>query len=626
MKNEKQNIEKSENAAPITENLASLPTSPGVYQFKNENGKVIYVGKAKNLRNRVRSYFQEGRPVDAKTKAMKAKIRDLEIIVVDSEAEALILEDSLIKKLKPRYNVNLRDDKSYPYIRITKEAYPRVFKTRRVIRDGSKYFGPYTEVKPINSLLRALRSIYRFRSCDYNISDKTIQEKKYKVCLDYHIEKCDGPCEGLISEEDYNENVRQAIQILNGKTRALELALEDKMNELSERFKFEEASKIRNRLEQLKDYSSRQKIVTTETIDRDVFGLAREDGKACCLALKVREGKMIGKRHFIVSDAEDHPDGEILQRSLERWYIENEIAPKEIYLPCEPADIEYLTDWLGKRKGSTIKIHIPKIGDKKKTVALAEMNAKLILTEYLAALEKRDQVLPRPVVSLQRDLRLDKPPRRIECFDNSHFQGSEAVSSMVVFVDGKPKKSEYRKYKIKTADKNDDFAAMRETISRRYKRALEEKSELPDLVIVDGGKGQLSSAFGVLKELGVAGKIPVVGLAKRLEEIFFPGEKEALLLPKTSSSLRLVQQLRDEAHRFAITFHRSLRDKRTLKTRLLEIEGIGEATAKKLLTEFGSVKNIENQSKEDLRRIVSENVAENILHFFSKSRETEHNS
>lgn len=605
----------------IKEKLPNLPTSPGVYQYKNDRGKVIYVGKAINLRNRVRSYFQRGRPVDAKTKALVKNIDDVEVIVTDSEAEALILEDTLIKKFRPKYNIMLKDDKTYPYIRVTNEPYPRIFTTRTIIRDGSKYFGPITEVRNKKELLKTLTNMFQLRSCRHYISDETIENKKYKLCLDYHIDKCEGPCEGLISQGEYNENIKRAIQIINGKTHALEKKLEEEMTSLAEEMKFEEAAVVRNRLQRLKDYTIKQKIVSAELIDRDVLGLARLEQSACALIFKIRDGKLIGKRHFIIQKAEDQADNKIIQTVLEKWYMESHFVPKEIFLPELPEQDEFLSEWLKKQKGSNVELIIPKIGEKKKLVSMARTNAEFMLREYFLAIAKREQSIPRMVQSLQRDLRLKNLPRRIECFDNSHIQGSELVSSLVVFVDGRPKKSDYRKFKIRTVDKNDDFAAMREVISRRYNRLIDEKAEFPDLIIIDGGKGQLSSAYEILKDLGVNKKSVVIGLAKRLEEVFFPENSEPLLLPKTSGSLRLIQQLRDEAHRFAITFHRSLRDKRTLKTELTNIEGIGEKTAQKLLVEFGSVEGVKNASREELTNAVGNKAALSIIGYFEKKVE-----
>jgi excinuclease ABC subunit C len=592
----------------VKDKVENLTTKPGIYQYFNDAGKIIYVGKAKNLKNRVKSYFQQGRVVDAKTKAMTSKIADMDYIIVDSEVEALILEDTLIKKYKPRYNVLLRDDKTYPYIRITNEPFPKIYTTRKVIKDGSKYFGPYTDVRNLKHVMKIIRHIFMLRSCDLNITDESIRLKKHKICLDYHIQKCEGPCEGLISKEQYRQNINHAIQILNGKTREVEKQLEAEMQQLSDEMKFEHALVVRNRLINLKEYSNKQKMVSIELVDRDVFGLARIDDTACTLILKIREGKLIGKRHFIIKNALELNEESIIQRAVEQCYLESDFIPKEIFLPNEVDDMEYLTDWLGKLKGKTVEIYIPKIGDKRKTVEMASTNAEYLIKEYNLAYNKREQVIPRMVLSLQRDLRMIKPPRRMECFDNSHIQGSELVSSVVVFEDGKPKKSDYRKFKTKTVLQNDDFAAMRETVHRRYSRLIEENQPLPDLIIIDGGKGQLSSACSVLEKLGIINKVIVIGLAKKLEEVFFPNNPESLLLPKTSSSLRLLQQIRDEAHRFAITFHRSLRDKRTLKSELDDIKGLGKKTAQKLLIEFGSVQNIKNASEEELLKVVSKKI------------------
>lgn len=603
----------------LSEKLSSLPSKPGVYLFFNKNNKIIYIGKAKNIRNRVRSYFYEKKPQDAKTKAMIGKISDVEIILTDSEAEAFILEDTLIKKHQPRYNVLLRDDKSYPYVRVTNEQFPRIFLTRNIIKDGSRYFGPYTEVRQLKQLLKMLRTIFQFRSCDYNITDEAIEKKKYKICLDYHIKKCEGPCEGLVSKQKYNENIQMAFQVLNGKTLELEKVMLKQMQELASMMLFEEAAIVRNRYKLLKDYTNNQKIVTNEAIDRDVFGLARIDDMACTLVFKIREGKLIGKRHYIIIKADEQTDEKIIQRTLERWYLENDFIPKEILVPVEPEQKEELLNWLKLKREKVVEISIPKLGDKRKLINLAVSNAEYLLREYIIAISKREQSIPRSVLSLQRDLRLPRPPLRIECFDNSHIQGSEIVSSMVVFIDGKPKKSEYRKYKIKSVKHNDDFASMREVIYRRYKRVIEENSKLPDLIVIDGGKGQLSAGIDSLKELNIYDKIPIISIAKRLDEIYVPDKSEAIQLPKTSGSLRIIQQIRDEAHRFAITFHRKLREKKTLHTELTDIKGIGKTIAQKLLSQFGSVENIRNASLEDIKKVIGNKKAELVaLHFNKK--------
>ena len=621
----KENTELMENRkdfpGELLEKLSSVPTKPGIYIYRNANGTIIYIGKAKNLRNRVRSYFQKGRPVDAKTKAMIGKISDLETIIVDSEAEALILEDTLVKKHKPRYNILLRDDKSYPYVRVTKEEYPRVFPTRNIVRDGSKYYGPFTDVRHLKRVMKVIRSLFRLRSCDYKLDDGSVAEKKYKLCLDYHIDKCDGPCEGLISKEKYNQNVQNAVKILNGKTREFEKQLLEEMENLSEEMRFEEAAIIKNQYLILRDYLSHQKLVSADLIDRDVFGMSRIEDSACTLVFKIRDGKMTGRRHFIIPKAEGQSDERIIQSSVEKWYLETEFIPREVFLPLEMHDDGFIQEWLRTKKGRAVDILVPKLGEKKQLVSLASTNAEYLLRDYHIALAKREQTTSKAVLSLQRDLRLKEAPVRIECFDNSHIQGSELVSSLVVFENGKPKKSDYRKFKIKSVHKNDDFAAMREAVSRRYSRLLKEEDDLPDLLIIDGGKGQLSGAYSVLKELGIEDEIPVIGLAKRLDEVFFPGKKDAIMLPKTSSSLRLIQQLRDEAHRFAITFHRHLRDKRTLHTELTDINGIGEKSAQKLLIEFGSVENIKKAEKFDLMKVLNQKQADNIIDYYKQNKE-----
>lgn len=604
----------------LADKLSNLPAKPGIYQFKDKNNKVIYVGKSKNLRNRVRSYFQFGKPQDAKTNAMIRHIYDFEIIIVDSEIEAFLLEDNLIKSLKPKYNIMLRDDKSYPYVRVTNEEFPRIFPTRKLIKDGSKYFGPFTDVRSLKQLIRSIRTIFQLRSCDLKLTENAISRGKFKVCLDFHIRKCQGPCEGHIARDEYLKNVQAAIQVLSGKTREIEKILEDEMYALAEKMEFEKAALVRDKLQALRDFSSRQKVIFTDFIDRDIFGFAKIDSFACSIVLKVREGKLLGKRHFIIKNAELYSESEIIAKTIEKWYLETDFIPAELLVPCEFDQLEYITDWLGKRRGKNLSIQIPKIGEKKKIIDMANSNANFILNEYLLAISKREQNIARSVLSLQRDLHLNKPPIRLECFDNSHLQGTNLVSSLVVFENGKPKKSDYRKFKIKSLAGNDDFASMREVIHRRYSRLINENQKLPDLIIVDGGKGQLSAAVEVLKNLNLLDKIPVIGLAKRLEEIFLPGKKDPILLPKSSSSLKLLQQIRDEAHRFAISFHRQLREKNMLHTQLTEIPFIGKTTAVKLLKIFGSVEKISLASFDELAKHISKRQAQSIINYFEKSR------
>lgn len=614
----------SRHSDELLQKVAGLPTRPGVYLHRDTGGTIIYVGKAKNLRARVKSYFQEGRPVDAKTRALMLRIADFETIVTDTEVEALILENTLIKEHKPKYNILLKDDKSYPYIRVTREEFPRVFPTRRVIRDGSTYYGPYTDGTYLYGLMKTLRSVFPLRSCDLPLTEASVATGKYRVCLDYHIRKCEGPCEAHVGREDYGQHIRDVHRVLQGKTRDLERELETRMHELAELLRFEDAADVRRRLLLLREYTGKQKVVTTDEVDRDVLALARADTQACVVLLLIRDGKLIGKRHVFVASARDSSDAEIVRQALERWYIDAEQLPEEVLLPCDIDDADVMEAYLAQVKGRAVHLHVPKIGDKKKVLQMAEMNADVLLRERLLQQAQLDQSLPKAVLSLQADLRMERMPRRIECFDNSHMQGTDYVSSMVVFADGKPKKSEYRHYKLRTVEGNDDFEAMKEVLTRRFSRVLDEEQALPDLLIIDGGKGQLSHAMEVLESLNLVGRFTVVGLAKRLEEVFTPNSSTPLYLAKTSPSLRLLQQARDEAHRFAITYHRTLRSKRTLQTALTGIAGVGDARAKKLLSALGSVEQVRLATHEQLAAIVGEAVASAIRrHFDSPGTENE---
>jgi excinuclease ABC subunit C len=575
----------------LPEKLQNLPTGPGVYQHRDPQGKVLYVGKAKNLRSRVRQYFQKSRSLDSRLEQMLAKATDLEIIVTDSEVEALILEANLIKKLKPRYNVNLKDDKSYPYIVVTKEPYPRVFVTRRIIKDGSHYFGPYTDVKNVRGALKSIRDIFPIRSCNYFIDDEAIQKRKYKICLDYHIKKCEGPCEGLVSEERYNVMIQQVETLLKGKTESLISAMTGEMEAAAAGLRFEDAALLRDRIKGLQAYSERQKASDLDATDRDIIAFAAEGDDACGVVFRLREGKLIGRQHYYMNGVDQQPEAIILEALLQRYYLDSEDIPEEILLPASPENPDALRSWLADRRGGDVVLSSPSEGDEAKLVRLSQTNARFL------------------------DLHLPVLPRRIECFDVSNTQGTDTVASMVVFVDGKPKKSEYRKFRIKTTDGPDDFASMREVVRRRYARLLEDQSRFPDLILVDGGKGQLSSALEVLRDLGVADQ-PVIGLAKRLEEVFLPGRHDAELLPKASTSLRLLQQVRDEAHRFAVTYHRALRTKRTLQTELDLIKGVGKKRAQELLEAFGSVQGVKFATPEQLIEIVGEKVAKRIREYF----------
>jgi len=597
--------------------LKNLPSEPGVYQFINDKGKVIYVGKARNLRSRVRSYFHTGF-INAKTEVLVNKITDFELVVTDSEVEALVLENNLIKELKPRYNVNLKDDKSFPFIKVTNEPYPKVFSTRRVIKDGSRYFGPYTSVKSMKSALRMINQIFRIRSCNYDINDDTISKKKFKVCLDYHIKKCDGPCEGLISEKVYNEMVDEVVKLLRGKTDDLIKELEVKMNSASFEMQFEKAAVMRDKLEQLKVISSKQKIVSDDFEDRDVISIAFEDKDSSCSIFNVRNGKLVGKKQLDLKLKGGENLPEIYNSAIKFYYTEHTEVPKEILLETEPSDSEILLEWLNLRSEKKVKFIVPQRGELKSLVKMCKENAILQLKEIQLQKMKKEGNLPYALSALQRDLRLPELPASIECFDISNIQGSDAVASMVVFVNGKPKKSEYKKYIIKSVEGPDDFASMKEVIMRRYTRLINENKPLPDLIMVDGGKGQLSSAVEVLNNLGIK-HFNIIGLAKRLEEVFFPGNSEAESIPKASSGLKLLQQIRDEAHRFAITFHRNRRSKRTIKTELTDIKGIGASTARKLLKELGSLETIKNTEPEKLIELVGQKKT-NLIRGYFKSK------
>ena len=603
----------------MTDNLKSklenLPANPGIYQFLDKSEKVIYVGKAKNLRNRVRSYFHTG-ITSVKTLALVKKVVDLQLIVTDSEVEALVLENNLIKELKPRYNINLKDDKSFPYIRVTNEPYPQIFPTRNVVKDGSKYFGPYTEVKSMKNSLRLINKIFKIRSCKYFIDDGVIQKKKIKVCLDFHIKKCDGPCEGLISQADYNSMVNQVIKLLKGKTEDLIQELTWQMNKAASELSFEKAAEIRDRIEQLQVYSSKQKIVTNDFTDRDIIGCASEGKDVSATILNVRNGKLVGKRQFNLSAEANEELDQIYSAVIKFYYSEYVELPKEIVLEVLPSDSETLIEWFKEKESKEPKFIVPQ--RKSETKSLLEMcrqNAILQLKEIQLQRMKKDGNIPYVLAALKRDLRLKNLPKRIECFDISNLQGTDTVASLVVFVDGKPKKSEYRKFIINEVDGPNDFASMMEVIRRRYTRVIDEKKPLPDLIMVDGGKGQLSSAIKVLKEINMP-EFEIIGLAKRLEEVFLPEHSEAQTIPRTSSSIKLLQHLRDEAHRFAITFHRQRRDKRTFTTELTEIKGIGNSIAAKLLTEFENINSIKTAAKEDLEKVIGKSKAELIFNHY----------
>jgi len=604
--------------AILEQKIKNLPDSPGIYQFLDEKGKIIYVGKAKNLKNRVRTYFQNS-VSSIKTQTLVGKTSDFELIITDNEVEALVLENNLIKQLRPRYNVNLKDDKSYPYIKVTNELFARIYPTRRIIKDGSKYFGPYTDVKTMKSSLRMINQIFKIRSCKLNITREAIEKRRFRVCLDYHIKKCDGPCEGLISEKDYGEMVNEVIKLLRGKTDDLIKELKVKMDNAVEMLEFEKAAELRDKIEQLSVISSKQKVVSEDNEDRDIIAAAYEGKDSACTVFNIRNGKLTGKKQLRLSLETGEEAGDIYSAAVKFYYTEFVEIPKEIVLEEEPPDREILEEWLSGKTDKKTKIIIPQRGALKSLVKMCKENANLQLKEIQLQKMKSQGQVPYAVSALQRDLRLKILPRKIECFDISNLQGSDSVASMVVFEDGKPKKSLYRKFIIKSVDGPDDFASMREVIERRYSKLKEENSPLPDLIMVDGGKGQLSSAVEVLNKIGFT-DYNIIGLAKRLEEVFFPGKSEAESIPKTSSGLKLLQQVRDEAHRFAIAFHRGRRSKRTIKTELTEINGIGPSTAQILLKELGSVEAIKSSSFKQLSNLVGKKKADIIIQYFTRNQ------
>ncbi|NTU91706.1 MAG: excinuclease ABC subunit C [Chlorobiaceae bacterium] len=608
-------------ATSLQEKLATLPTSPGVYRFINAKGTVIYVGKAKNLRNRVRSYFRDASQLTGKTAVMVGHITGLEVIITSSEVEALILENNLIKELRPRYNVNLKDDKSYPYLVVTNERFPRIFLTRQVRRDGSLYFGPYTEAHQLRLILDLIGSIFPVRSCKYRLSEEAVASGRYKVCLDYHIHKCKGPCEGLQSEEEYNEMIREIVQLLKGKTAALIRTLTGDMQEKAANLRFEEAAALKAQIDGLKRYAERQKVVSADPVDRDVFAIAAGPDDACGVVFKIREGKLIGSQHLYLSNTANDDTASLLSSFMEHYYLETpDLMPEEVMLqetlPEEEA--EALRQLIASRKPDRkpVRFVVPRIGEKAQLIAMCQKNAEHHLQEFMVQKQKRGEIarVNPSLDALRKVLHLERLPERIECFDNSHIQGSDYVSAMVTFVSGKPKKSDYRKFRLTSFEGSDDYAAMHEAITRRYGGSLSEKLPMPDLLIVDGGKGQVNVAARALQELGI--ELPLAGLAKRLEEIWLPLERHPYNLPKTSPALKLLQQMRDEAHRFAVTYHRQVRSGRTIRTELTDIAGVGAKTAERLLSQFGSVETISTKSMEEISSVTGKKTAESIYRHF----------
>ncbi len=576
----------------LQEKLKTLPAAPGVYLMKDIRGKIIYVGKAKVLKNRVRQYFQSNKNLGAKVKAMVAKIVDFETIVTSNEVEALILECNLIKKYRPRYNISLKDDKSYPYLKITAEEFPRIILTRRVIHDGSRYFGPYTNGLAVKETLQLLRKIFPLRTC--RIFSK-------RPCLEFHIKRCLAPCANKISREDYMRFVNAAEKFLEGHTAQVEREISAQMTAAAEALNFEQAAKFRDILSAIRKVTEKQKIVT-DLGDADAIGLARLDSETCAQIFFIRDGKVVGRENFLLNGAADESDAQAVTEFIKQYYSRAQISATEILLPVALAedDLKILAEWLGA------KILEPKRGVKRSLVEMAIENAQKFLSEESARRQIKNAQTKGAVEELKKFLNLPKLPRRMECFDISHIQGAETVASMVVFEDGVPDKKSYRRFKIRSTEgKPDDFLSMREVTSRRYEKLSEEN--LPDLIVIDGGIGQLNSALEIIR--GAGHKVPVVGLAKQFELIFVEGASIPVELPKDSQALKLLQRIRDEAHRFAITYHRKLRRARNLKSELDNVAGIGAKRRAELFKKFGTIEKIKSATVEELAAVPSMNRA-----------------
>ena len=585
----------------ITSKIKKIPTEPGVYLFKNKQDNLIYIGKAKNLRNRVRSYFQKNKYQTPKNQSMIKRIADLEWIVVASEVEALFTEASLIKQHKPKYNIDLKDDKSYPFIRITNEPYPQVFLTRDIVKDGSKYFGPYTDIRYLRQILKMLHKVYQIRSRSFFMDDKIVRQKKISLCLDYHINKCEGPCQGLVSREEYNRMIKHVIQFLHGQTQETEHYLRDRMEAAAVSLRYEDAGRFRDQLKAVKSFKERQRKLTANFENRDVFALARENEFGFMVIVRIRQGRLFSREKIPLMSQDD--DKEVFRFVIGRFYLDSDFIPKEISLPITPNDEGGLLVWLRQKRQGAVHFTYPQRGEKAKEIRIAFQNAKLLLGEWILERKKRMEYIPNSLKQLQDDLHLKAPPRHIEAFDISHLGGTNTVGSMVCFIDGKSRRNLYRKFNVKTVVGIDDFAAMREVVFRRYKRVQKEKGKLPDLILVDGGKGQLSMAVSALRELGLD-YIAVAGLAKRLEEVFLPGYSESQTISKQSAGLIFLRKIRDEAHRFAIDFQRQKRTRSITDSIFKSIPGIGPKRMKTLFIEFPDMKGIAKSNY----KIVSEKV------------------
>ncbi|MFT6997581.1 MAG: excinuclease ABC subunit C [Cryomorphaceae bacterium] len=591
----------------LTEKIKLLPRKPGVYQFKNSEGVIIYVGKAKSLRNRVNSYFLKNGGHSGKTRVMIKRIVDFSFIVVESELDALLLENNLIKKYNPRYNVALKDDKTFPWLCIKNERFPSIFPTRTKVKDGSEYFGPYASVKTMKTLLALIRRIYKIRTCKYDLSQSNIEKGKFKVCLEYHIGNCLGPCEGKQTEDDYMTQIKDIREIIKGNVSGVIAHLESQMKFYSEKLEFELAHDIKDKIDQLNSYKSKSTIVNPAVGNVDVFGLVTDMHNAYVNFMKVVDGSIIQSHTLTFKKRLDESDEELITQGIAEIKAEYDLLFKDIIVGVKPdVDIE------------EHRFTVPQRGDKKKLLELSERNAKYYMMDRHKQTKFADPVknTERIMEQMKKDLRLQEAPTHLECFDNSNFQGTNAVAACVVFRNGKPSKKEYRNFNIKTVEGPDDFASMKEVVYRRYKRLLNEGEALPQLIIVDGGKGQLSSALESLDELGIRGKVAIVGIAKRLEEVFYPGDTAPLYIDKASETLKVLQHARNEAHRFGITHHRNKRSNSAIQTELTSIPGIGEATAQQLLKQFTSVKRIKEMSLEDISNEIGPSKAKALRTWF----------
>ena len=577
--------------------LTKIPHRPGVYQYFDKEGTLIYVGKAKDLKNRVGSYFVNSDQLNSKTRVLVRKINRIAFTIVDTEIDAWLLENSLIKKHQPRYNVMLKDDKTYPWIVIKHERFPRIFWTRKYIKDGSRYFGPYASVGMMHIVLDMIRELFPLRTCNLSLSQENIAKGKFKVCLEYQIGNCKGPCEGYQTEEDYNQNLSDIKDILNGKITVVTNRLKEQMQEAAGRMDFEGAQKFKMKLDKLANYQSKSTVVSSSITNVDVFSIASEDNYAFVNFLKVVNGVIIQTQTLEMKKRLDESDAELLAIAIPEIRSRFRSHSKEIIVPFE-LDIEGNED---------NRFVVPKMGEKRKLLDLSLKNVAYFKKERLLQYEKLNPEVKteRVLKQMQKDLRLPVLPRHIECFDNSNIQGNYPVSAIVVFKDAKPSKKDYRHFNVKTVEGPNDFATMEEAVFRRYRRLLDEDQSLPQLIVIDGGKGQLGAALKSLRLLGIEKQVTVIGIAKRLEELFYPGDQYPLYLDKKSETLKIIQHLRDEAHRFGITFHRNQRSRKTFVSELDNIPGIGKVTVEKLLKTFKSVKKVREASDEDLKKVLN---------------------